>query len=56
MPNQELPNPAGSWLSDRAWKDILGLSVLETYKDLASTFDQHLPGFKNIFDSNIPHR
>ncbi|XP_049589438.1 dynein axonemal heavy chain 1 [Syngnathus scovelli] len=56
MPNQELPNPAVSWLSDRAWKDILGLSVLETYKDLASTFDQHLPGFKNIFDSNIPHR
>nr|XP_061814136.1 dynein axonemal heavy chain 1-like [Nerophis lumbriciformis] len=56
MPSQELPNPAMSWLSDRAWKDILGLSSLETYKDLASTFDQHLPGFKNIFDSNIPHR
>uniref|UniRef100_A0A3Q2Y7B3 Dynein heavy chain 1, axonemal n=1 Tax=Hippocampus comes TaxID=109280 RepID=A0A3Q2Y7B3_HIPCM len=34
MPNQELANPAVSWLSDRAWKDILGLSVLETYKDL----------------------
>ncbi|XP_061640432.1 dynein axonemal heavy chain 1 isoform X2 [Phyllopteryx taeniolatus] len=56
MPNQELANPAVSWLSDRAWKDILGLSVLETYRDLASTFDKHLPGFKNIFDSNIPHR
>ncbi|XP_077458505.1 dynein axonemal heavy chain 1 [Stigmatopora argus] len=56
MPNQELANPATSWLSDRAWKDILGLSSLQTYKDLALTFDQHLPGFKNIFDSNLPHR
>ncbi|XP_061731227.1 dynein axonemal heavy chain 1 [Nerophis ophidion] len=56
MASQELPNPAISWLSDRAWKDILGLSGLETFRDMASTFDQHLEGFKDIFDSNLPHR
>ncbi|XP_054640454.1 dynein axonemal heavy chain 1 isoform X2 [Dunckerocampus dactyliophorus] len=56
MASQELPNPAIRWLSDRAWKDILGLSGLETFSDLASTFDKHLQGFKDIFDSNLPHR
>lgn len=56
MPICELTNPAVSWLSERAWQDILGLSALETFTNLAESFTEHLQGFKRIFDSNQPHR
>uniref|UniRef100_A0A3Q3STI9 Dynein, axonemal, heavy chain 1 n=1 Tax=Mastacembelus armatus TaxID=205130 RepID=A0A3Q3STI9_9TELE len=56
MPIQELSNPAVSWLSDRAWKDILGLSTLENFSNLAESLTEHLEDFKRIFDSNQPHR
>ncbi|KAK7907430.1 hypothetical protein WMY93_016042 [Mugilogobius chulae] len=56
MPTKELQNPAVSWLSERTWKDILGLSNLENFNSLADSFPQHLQGFKMIFDSNQPHR
>ncbi|XP_041639844.1 dynein heavy chain 1, axonemal [Cheilinus undulatus] len=56
MPIKELTNPAVSWLSDRAWQDILGLSALDTFSSLAESFSEHLQGFQRIFDSNHPHR
>lgn len=56
MPVQELINPAVSWLSERAWQDILGLSALDKFGNLAESFAEHLQGFKRIFDSNQPHR
>lgn len=56
MPNQELINPAVSWLSERAWQDILGLSTLHNFRNLAESFTEHLHSFKRIFDSNQPHR
>lgn len=56
MPTQELINPAVSWLSERAWQDILGLSTLHNFRKLAESFTEHLRGFKRIFDSNQPHR
>ncbi|XP_067360331.1 dynein axonemal heavy chain 1 [Channa argus] len=56
MPTQELTNPAVSWLSERAWLDILGLSALDNFKNLAESFTGHLQNFKRIFDSNQPHR
>ncbi|KAF7658906.1 hypothetical protein LDENG_00006200 [Lucifuga dentata] len=56
MPNQELTNPAVTWLSERAWQDILGLSALVNFSSLAQSFTKHLQGFKRIFDSNQPHR
>nr|XP_046240546.1 dynein axonemal heavy chain 1 [Scatophagus argus] len=56
MPVQELINPAVSWLSERAWQDILGLSALDNFSNLAESFTEHLHGFKAIFDSNQPHR
>uniref|UniRef100_UPI0037E91524 dynein axonemal heavy chain 1 n=1 Tax=Semicossyphus pulcher TaxID=241346 RepID=UPI0037E91524 len=56
MPIQELTNPAVSWLSDRVWQDILGLSALNNFSTLAESFSEHLQGFKRIFDSNHPHR
>nr|XP_019941835.1 PREDICTED: dynein heavy chain 1, axonemal [Paralichthys olivaceus] len=56
MPVQELTNPAVSWLSERAWQDILSLSALDNFNQLAESFTKHLQGFKRIFDSNQPHR
>nr|XP_024655433.1 dynein heavy chain 1, axonemal-like [Maylandia zebra] len=56
MPVQQLANPAVSWLSERAWQDILGLSTLKIFSNLAQSFPEHLEGFKKIFDSSQPHR
>ncbi|XP_068576471.1 dynein axonemal heavy chain 1 [Cebidichthys violaceus] len=56
MPVQELTNPSVSWLSERTWQDILGLSALENFNNLAESFSEHLQGFKRIFDSKQPHR
>ncbi|KAG7240353.1 hypothetical protein INR49_026924, partial [Caranx melampygus] len=56
MPVQEMPNPAASWLSERAWLDVLGLSALDTFSKLAESFLKHQQDFKRIFDSNQPHR
>lgn len=56
MPVQQLANPAVSWLSERAWQDILGLSSLKNFSNLAQSFPEHLEGFKKIFDSSQPHR
>ncbi|TKS70983.1 Dynein heavy chain 1, axonemal [Collichthys lucidus] len=56
MPVQELINPAGSWLSERGWQDILSLSALDNFYNMAERFTEHLQGFKRIFDSSQPHR
>lgn len=56
MSVQELDNPAVSWLSDRAWLDVLGLSALDKFSNLAESFGEHLEGFKRYSDSNQPHR
>ncbi|XP_063071051.1 dynein axonemal heavy chain 1 [Engraulis encrasicolus] len=56
MAQQELSNPAVSWLSERAWQDILALSALPTFNTLATTFSGCMWGFKKIFDSGQPHR
>ncbi|XP_069004796.1 dynein axonemal heavy chain 1 [Embiotoca jacksoni] len=56
MPVLELTNPAVGWLSERAWKDILGLSTLDNFSKMAESFTEHLEGFKRILDSNQPHR
>ncbi|XP_036957739.1 dynein heavy chain 1, axonemal isoform X2 [Acanthopagrus latus] len=53
---QELSNPAVSWLPERAWQEIQGLSALDNFSNLAESFTEHLQDFKRIFDSNQPHR
>ncbi|MGH0177674.1 UNVERIFIED_CONTAM: hypothetical protein FKN15_074253 [Acipenser sinensis] len=49
------PNPAPDWLSERAWQDILALTGLHNFSDLADSFTEHLDEFKGIFDSSEPH-
>ncbi|KAL7843672.1 hypothetical protein AOLI_G00251840 [Acnodon oligacanthus] len=54
--HQQLPNPSSSWLSERAWQELLALSTLPNFKGLADTFFKHEPEYKRIFDSSQPHR
>ncbi|KAM4613811.1 dynein axonemal heavy chain 1 [Polymixia lowei] len=56
MPTQQLANPAVSWLSERAWQDILGLSALPNFSSLPESFSGLIGDFKRIFDSSQPHR
>ncbi|XP_038627172.1 dynein heavy chain 1, axonemal [Tachyglossus aculeatus] len=49
-------NPAVEWLSERAWRDILSLTNLETFATFADDFVRHLQDFQHIFDSAEPHR
>ncbi|XP_022110107.1 dynein heavy chain 1, axonemal-like isoform X1 [Acanthaster planci] len=53
---KELPNPAPSWLSDRAWGEILSLAALPKFATFAESFSSYLDGFQHIFDSIDPHR
>uniref|UniRef100_M4A6Z4 Uncharacterized protein n=1 Tax=Xiphophorus maculatus TaxID=8083 RepID=M4A6Z4_XIPMA len=55
-PVHKLTSSGVDWVSDRAWQDILDLSTLDTFDELAESFTNHLEGFKNIFDSKQPHR
>ncbi|XP_060766195.1 dynein axonemal heavy chain 1 [Neoarius graeffei] len=53
---QELPNPSPTWLSERAWQDIMALSALPNFEGLADTFSTYEPEYRRIFDSSHPHR
>lgn len=55
-PVHKLTSSGVDWVSDRAWQDILDLSTLDTFDELAESFTNHLEGFKDIFDSKQPHR
>uniref|UniRef100_A0A3P9PW38 Uncharacterized protein n=1 Tax=Poecilia reticulata TaxID=8081 RepID=A0A3P9PW38_POERE len=55
-PVHKLTSTEVNWLSDRTWQDILDLSTLDNFEELAKSFTDHLEGFKKIFASNQPHR
>ncbi|KAM4740185.1 dynein axonemal heavy chain 1 [Anableps anableps] len=52
----ELTSSGIAWLSDRAWQNILDLSALENFEELAESFTEYQPDFMRIFDSKQPHR
>ncbi|XP_077969677.1 dynein axonemal heavy chain 1-like isoform X2 [Styela clava] len=52
----KLSNPAPDWISDRSWGDILMLAALPKFSEFAKDFQNHIDGFRNIFDSVEPHR
>lgn len=49
-----MANPAPSWLSEKAWKEIMALEVLPTFQAFVATFAENLPIYKKIFESNEP--
>uniref|UniRef100_A0A3Q2ZYK9 Dynein heavy chain region D6 P-loop domain-containing protein n=1 Tax=Kryptolebias marmoratus TaxID=37003 RepID=A0A3Q2ZYK9_KRYMA len=42
VPVRELANPGVSWVSERTWQDVLGLSTLDVFDNLAESFTKHL--------------
>lgn len=53
---KEIPNPSPDWISPRSWNDILTTAALDRFADFPEDFKNHLPGFKQLFDSVEPHR
>lgn len=53
---QILPNPAASWLSSKAWQEILTLKSFPTFQTFVSTFGENIAHYKQIFESQEPHR
>ena len=56
MNPKQLSNPAPDWISERMWMDLLTLTTLPSLASLAEEFQEHLDGFKRMFDSAEPHR
>ncbi|XP_047204788.1 dynein axonemal heavy chain 1 isoform X4 [Girardinichthys multiradiatus] len=56
MPVHKLTSSGAAWMSDWARQNILDLSVLDDFGELAESFTKHLQGFNRIFDSKYPHR
>ncbi|XP_050431121.1 dynein axonemal heavy chain 1-like [Adelges cooleyi] len=55
-PLTEEPNPAPSWLPDRAWKEIQSLANLPVFVKFVENFAVQSPLYKKIIDSPEPHR
>ncbi|XP_023309976.1 dynein heavy chain 1, axonemal-like [Anoplophora glabripennis] len=51
-----LPNPAPTWLSSKAWQEILALESLPKFKQFIDTFPRYADHYKHIFESLEPHR
>ncbi|KAG2485619.1 hypothetical protein HYH03_015682 [Edaphochlamys debaryana] len=52
LPN---PNPAPDWLTDKAWNELLNLSMLPHFTGFADHVANNLDHYKAIFDSNDAH-
>uniref|UniRef100_A0A6P7G8Z8 Dynein heavy chain 1, axonemal-like n=1 Tax=Diabrotica virgifera virgifera TaxID=50390 RepID=A0A6P7G8Z8_DIAVI len=55
-PKQRMPNPASSWLSSRAWNEILALDALPTFQEFVQTFASNIDDYRIMFESSEPHR
>ncbi|XP_074037842.1 dynein axonemal heavy chain 1 isoform X2 [Leptinotarsa decemlineata] len=55
-PVMELANPAPSWLSSKAWNEILALAELASFQKFVTTFAENVSHYKRIFESQEPHR
>ncbi|CAG9840890.1 unnamed protein product, partial [Diabrotica balteata] len=55
-PKEMIPNPASSWLSSRAWNEILALDALPTFQEFVETFESNIDNYRIMFESSEPHR
>ena len=49
------PNPDPTWITDKAWVEILNISHLPVFKGFAEHVASHLADYRSIFDSNDAH-
>ncbi|XP_060531534.1 dynein axonemal heavy chain 1-like [Cylas formicarius] len=55
-PLRDLPNPAPSWLSQKAWNEILALEALPNFESFVQSFSANIGYYYAIFESLEPHR
>ncbi|KAL1506667.1 hypothetical protein ABEB36_005991 [Hypothenemus hampei] len=55
-PLRDVTNPAPTWLSNKAWNEILALEVLPKFRSFVDSFSENINYYKAIFDSSEPHR
>mmetsp|Transcript_8605 Transcript_8605/g.16207 ORF Transcript_8605/g.16207 Transcript_8605/m.16207 type:complete len:872 (+) Transcript_8605:3-2618(+) len=48
-------NPASTWLTDKAWLDIMNLNRLENFQGFVTDFTNNIAHYKKIFDSVDAH-
>ncbi|KNE55583.1 hypothetical protein AMAG_01474 [Allomyces macrogynus ATCC 38327] len=51
-----IENPAREWLSDKAWAEVNTLTQMPAFAGLDEQFVTHLDKWKDIYDSQEPHR
>ncbi|XP_066453022.1 dynein axonemal heavy chain 1 isoform X2 [Eleutherodactylus coqui] len=49
-------NPCAEWLTERAWRDIQALNILNNFSDLKEQIIQHQEEYRRICDSSEPQR
>ncbi|KAK9828903.1 hypothetical protein WJX72_002692 [[Myrmecia] bisecta] len=49
------PNPASSWLVDRAWKELCKLSRLSAFRGLSQAISEQPQAWRPLYDSPAPH-
>eukprot|EP00798_Chlamydomonas_sp_ICE-L_P012762 gene12762-16013_t len=49
-------NPASDWLVDRGWKEMLRLDNIPAFSGLVDTFERHPGAWREMYESNEPHK
>lgn len=53
-PTKNIPNPAGDWLTEAVWGNLLALSDLPSFQHFETDFIIHLKTYQHYFDSLTP--
>ena len=52
---QDMPNPASDWIDGRMWAEIVGLSTLPQFPQLATDISMQTNAWRRLYDSSEPH-
>lgn len=50
-----MPNADPSWLTEKAWVEVLNLSQLHSFSGFAEHMASHMPTYRAIFDRLVGH-
>ena len=56
VPTLHTSNPTGGWLDENAWKRVLALENLETFKGFVQCFADNLSVFEQYYNAIYPHK
>eukprot|EP00163_Fabomonas_tropica_P006846 TRINITY_DN1642_c1_g1_i1.p1 TRINITY_DN1642_c1_g1~~TRINITY_DN1642_c1_g1_i1.p1 ORF type:complete len:1696 (+),score=519.30 TRINITY_DN1642_c1_g1_i1:526-5088(+) len=53
---KEIKNPAGDWMTNKMWKDVVGLGQLSAFEGFEKDLMFNIKYWKEFFESQEPHR